>query len=888
MGTAYIEILPSTNKLAPGIRKELGQVEKQAKAAGQRSGSTLGSTLMGGVRKAVGVAGIGAAIVGGAALQGGITRLLDIENAQAKLRGLGHDANSIGTIMDSALASVKGTAFGMGEAATTAATAVAAGIKPGKELTKYLTLTGDAATIAGSSMGEMGSILNKVQTSGRAYTSELNMLADRGLPIFQWLQGEYDVSAVELRKMVESGKVDAVTFRKVIEENIGGAALASGDTTVGAFKNLKASLGRIGANFLTGLGFDGLKGAFSGLTDLLGPFEDKAAGIGDALGKAFRDATGWVKENKDVVFAVGAALATAAAGVAAYTAYVRISTAVTAAWATVQKILNGTLKANPVGIVITALALLVGGLVLAYRKSDTFRKIVQGAWAGIKKGIDVAWKAIKPVLAQFNRWVKDVLGPALKRFWTTAVKPTFAAIGKAIKFAWNRVVKPAFSAMRFYLTKVLFPVLKFLWNNVVKPVFKNIGNAISVAWKYVIKPAFSRMSSMVKGLPKAFRTAKDGISKAWSAIKAAVAKPVNFVINTVWNDGLRKVINAIPGVKDLGRMGGIPGYADGGWTGPGGKYQPAGIVHGDEFVVNKASRRKFEKSHPGALDYLNNYGELPGFASGGRVWPLKGGVTSTYPGHSGVDLNAPNDYGAPVHAVTSGMAYPYSSGWAGNNSVRLVGGGTSQIYAHMMRRGKLGPVSAGDVIGYVGSEGNSTGPHLHFQISPMGYGPALSFLQGAKPPKGGGGGFFQDFTKNISSAKSGLSAAIKGVKSMANSGWGALIRKGASSLIGDAADYAADKIPGGSLLKKLGVFDNGGILEPGMLAFNASKKPEAVYNHKQFRQFAEAQAGAGSNRRVALTITNWRDGTGYMEEIAEGAVNGHSRFSAQLGRMGGN
>src|SRR5699024_899113 len=111
------------------------------------------------------------ALAAGTALAGmtigkGFQRLVGIDSAQAKLKGLGHDAQSVQTIMDDALASVKGTAFGLDEAVTTASTAVAAGIKPGKELERYLTLVGDASAIAGTNMSEMGSVFNKITTSG--------------------------------------------------------------------------------------------------------------------------------------------------------------------------------------------------------------------------------------------------------------------------------------------------------------------------------------------------------------------------------------------------------------------------------------------------------------------------------------------------------------------------------------------------------------------------------------------------------------------------------------------------------------------------------------------------------------------------------------------------
>ena len=168
-----------------------------------------------------------------------------------------------------------GTAFGLDEAATTAATAIAAGIKPGQELTDYLKLTADTAAIAGGELGEMGYIFNKVQTSGKAFTNDLNMLADRGLPIFSWLQDEYQVSGEELSKMVADGKVDAETFRKVVAENIGGAAATMGQSLTGSLKNLRSSYGRFGAE-LSGPIFAALQPLAVGFTAV---FDDMTAAV---------------------------------------------------------------------------------------------------------------------------------------------------------------------------------------------------------------------------------------------------------------------------------------------------------------------------------------------------------------------------------------------------------------------------------------------------------------------------------------------------------------------------------------------------------------------------------------------------------------------------------
>jgi len=290
VGAAYVTLLPSAKGFGKAVEGEIDAgtqgAEKKASKGFAGMAKTVGKWAAGAV---VAVGGI----ITGLALKGGISRALNIEDAQAKLKGLGHDAASVEQIMTDALASVRGTAVGLDSAATIAASAVAAGIKPGQELEKYLKLTADAATIAGVSLDEMGSILNKTTSSGKVFTDNLNQLSDRGIPIFQWLADEYGVTQDELSKMVSAGKVDAETFRKVIEENIGGAALASGDTTRGAFANMMAALSRLGVT-LTSAVMPHMKGLFGeittiidGLNERIGPFAERfAAWFSEKIGPA--------------------------------------------------------------------------------------------------------------------------------------------------------------------------------------------------------------------------------------------------------------------------------------------------------------------------------------------------------------------------------------------------------------------------------------------------------------------------------------------------------------------------------------------------------------------------------------------------------------------------
>ena len=102
---------------------------------------------------------------------------------------------------------------------------------------------------------------------------------------------------------------------------------------------------------------------------------------------------------------------------------------------------------------------------------------------------------------------------------------------------------------------------------------------------------------------------------------------------------------------------------------------------------------------------------LSGF--GYRTHPIFGDVRF----HSGVDLGVP--YGDPIHAAASGTVV--DAGWMGGYGNAVVidhGNGIATLYAHMSALAvDVGAaVDTGSVIGYCGSTGYSTGPHLHFEV----------------------------------------------------------------------------------------------------------------------------------------------------------------------------
>ena len=109
-------------------------------------------------------------------------------------------------------------------------------------------------------------------------------------------------------------------------------------------------------------------------------------------------------------------------------------------------------------------------------------------------------------------------------------------------------------------------------------------------------------------------------------------------------------------------------------------------------------------------------------SAAGFTWPTSGQITSGFGPrwgrmHQGLDIAAPT--GRPITAARSGTVIV--AGWSGGYGQLVVidhGGGLATAYAHQSRIAvKTGdPVTQGGLVGFVGSTGHSTGPHLHFEV----------------------------------------------------------------------------------------------------------------------------------------------------------------------------
>ncbi len=302
--------ISETMKQADGVRQKLSGTFKnlgeKITGAGKKLSSigtslnNTGTKLTKYITKPAAAAG---AALAGLTLGKGWSRMVEIDNAKVKLDAIGLSGKEVNAVMNNALTSVKGTSYGLDEAATTAASAVAAGIKPGKDLEKYLTNVADAAAVAGTDMNEMGAIFNKVATKGKAQNDVLGQMAERGIPIYQYLAETIGCTAGDVFDLATEGKIDLATFQKAVETHIGGAAKTMGDKTItGTIKNIGASVGRIGQNFL---GSADDANSFAGqvlpllkdFKDWLVTLEDKAKEWGAVFGEVFRAVVTYVRSG---------------------------------------------------------------------------------------------------------------------------------------------------------------------------------------------------------------------------------------------------------------------------------------------------------------------------------------------------------------------------------------------------------------------------------------------------------------------------------------------------------------------------------------------------------------------------------------------------------------
>jgi tape measure domain-containing protein len=253
--------------------------------------------------------------------------------------------------------------------------------------------------------------------------------------------------------------------------------------------------------------------------------------LNGVIGPALRATTGFLAAHKVVLEAI---LAAVAAGITAYaalrapmvimTGIVRTIGLVTRAWAVAQGILNVVMDANPVGLVIIGIAALAAALVVAYKHSETFRGIVQGAL----HGVETAAKAV---------------GAAAMWLWNNGIKPAFSGIMLAGRILAAVILTAVITPILLAFKETQFIVMT-LWQAAIGPAFRGIGALALWLWHAAILPAWTGIKAVIGLAVGIIRTEISGLMIIFRAIGSAASWLWHTAIVPAWH-GIGAVVSAV-------------------------------------------------------------------------------------------------------------------------------------------------------------------------------------------------------------------------------------------------------------------------------------------------------------------------------------------------------
>jgi TP901 family phage tail tape measure protein len=181
-----------------------------------------------------------------------------------------------------------------------------------------------------------------------------------------------------------------------------------------------------------------------------------------------------------------------------------------------------TISAGWIGLIVVAIAALVASLIYAYKHSETFRNIVNAAWASIlavsRATIDWFTTTALPVMVSFFRTV----GQWTTWWWQNVTVP-----------AWNGIIAVSRATISWYSSNVL-PVLV--------NVFRGIGTVLTWLWQNIFVPAWNQMLAIVRvsvtaigvivlGLIAVFRTVATTVTWLWRNVTVPAFQGIGAVIS---------------------------------------------------------------------------------------------------------------------------------------------------------------------------------------------------------------------------------------------------------------------------------------------------------------------------------------------------------------------
>lgn len=483
------------------------------------------------------------ALIAGTAMAGitaklGFDRLVGLDSAKAKLEGLGYSTKEVGSITDQVSKAIEGGMTTMAEGTDVAAGALAAGVKEGKDLEKYIKLVGDAAVGSNRPVGEMAMIFNRVQGQGKLMTEELNMV-EEGMPGFSNAMAKHlGVSYDAFREMVTNGEVSSKEFLTVMDDFAGGMANAYSKSWKGMMQNTKAYIGMIGESLLGGV--------FEQSKDSLHEFEKMLKSPG---------AQQWAKETGEKLGSAFSKLANGIKGIINWWQSLDGST---------QKTLGGMVKwlgitlvtMGPVLTIFGKMASTIGGmfsgmssLIQFFIRHNGAAKVSaasQAIWNGVTttaRGIANGYRAAMTALttSQTIQAIKSRIAATAMTIWTGVTKAAALAtrgLGLAIRFMTGPI------GIVITVITALVGAIIYLWktNSTFRNAVISIWNSIKAAAISIfgfIKPYIINIWNAIKNSTIAIWNAiKTSAVTIWNGIKFAVQHPIQAlknVLSALWN-----------------------------------------------------------------------------------------------------------------------------------------------------------------------------------------------------------------------------------------------------------------------------------------------------------------------------------------------------------------
>jgi hypothetical protein len=662
----------------------------------------------------------------------------------------------------------------------------------------------------------------------------------------------------QIKTMVEAGDVTGAqgVILKELQGEFGGAAKAAGKTTEGMAAKIQNSFGNIAEELMSGV-LPMLQLLMTWVQQKVMPvlmrfgdwlkndgvkhLQTFGAFIKDNVIPPIQSLVGWMVQNKDV-------LGSLAVGIGSVVAAMLVWQAVTKTVAAVQLVLNAVMAANPIGIIILAVAALAAGLVWFFTKTKLGKKI----WKDFTGFMVKAWDAVKSGLSAGWQWIKNNV---------------FDPVWRGIKF-----VGLVFKAQGL----------------VIRLAFNKVKEGLGAAWSWIKRRVFSPVANFItKTIPNAFKTGVAKVKDWWDGLKKAAQVPVKFLVETVWNNGLRKMLNAIPGVSiDPVKLGFAKGGAiRGAGTGTSDSI-PAYLSKGEHVWTAKevaaAGGQKAMYAMRQAVLNGNLNGD-PKFAQGGALdaaaiaraqkfassqagkpygWGAVGPGAYDCSGFMSAITNVLEDkYPHSRRGATS--SFPWSGFKQGPGQFTVV---STPNYG-LSGIGHMAGTLAGTNVESRGGRGVIVGPGAmgaassgFTQMGHLGAGGKAAMNQG---------GWFQTIQDVLSTMKK-LPGQI--TEMMTSGGWmTGFLKKMSVGMWKNIAGFVNDKIPGPGPIPA--TFDNGGTLGRGLnLVNNATGAPERLVR-------ADRQQDGGAPRTVYVDL-----GDEVMTLIRRKVRDGGGNVQLVLGR----